>query len=276
MKSLSGTLPSFKSPPVDEVAIAVQFQGIERFSIVYGAFFEKVRDRLPSYEEHDPIPVQFETFGRSTEGLPEFSLESLSLRRAWYISKDGHHLVQLQPNRLVQNWRKLRGEGTYPRWPAVFQNFSENLEILRGVLSDLELAQPIINQAEITYFNNIELIPGESYVEAFERIFGWPSASRLRREVEGFRWEPEAAVLNTMILVRAPGSDEPCARLVARAAPAETETGSKMVRFELRYRGPPTDSCDLEDFLHTGRNTIVYTFTDLTSEKCHKIWEREV
>lgn len=268
-------LPSYRLPPIDEVAIAVQFQGIERFSLAYGAFFERVRDKFPSYEEHDPIPVQFETFGRSQETGSEISLESLSLRRGWYVSADGHELVQLQPNRLVQNWRKIEGKGEYPRFPAVFGRFQENFKVISEVLSDLGLAELSANQAEITYFNNILLLEGENHITAFERVFNWPQAASLTQEAGDFRLEPEGANLTVGFRVFAPGSEAPSARLVATAVPAETEAGKKIVRFQLRFRGPPGRDCSLEDFLQVGRAAIVRSFTDLTSPACHTIWGRE-
>lgn len=275
MRMIDPKLPSYKSPPVDEVAIAVQFQGIERFSLAYGAFYERVRDRLPGYEEHDPIAVQFETFGRTQEASAEISLESLSLRRGWYVSADGHELVQLQPNRLVQNWRRIRGKGEYPRFPSVFAEFQNNFAVLNSVLNDLNLAEPVINQADVSYFNNISLLEDEGYATAFERIFRWPRAEWLSERVGDFRLEPEGGNLSLSFRVYSADSKTPCARLVATALPAETEEGEKMIRFQLRFRGPPEPNCALEEFLLTGRGAIVKTFTDLTSPECHLIWERE-
>lgn len=277
MKIDDSQLPSFGSPPIDEVAIAVQFQGIDHFSLAYGAFYERVRQHLPTYEEHEPIAVQFETFGRSQEAGPEISLESISLRRGWYISADGHELVQLQPNRFVQNWRRLSGVGCYPRFPAIFEQFCENLSILKEVLADLRLEKPLINQADVNYFNNIELLDGEDYPAAFQRVFGWPEVRGLTNELGGFRLEAEACSLNLAIKVYSPDSVTPCARLVATALPAETDSGKKIVRFQLRFRGPPPhiENNGLEEFLLIGRGAIVKSFTDLTSAQCHTIWERE-
>lgn len=275
MQKKDHQLPSFRSPPLDEVAIAIQFQGIERFSLAYGAFFERIRSNYPVYEEHDPIPVQFETFGRSQEVGSEISLESLSLRRGWYISSDGHELVQLQPNRLVQNWRRINGQGEYPRFPAVFSKFQENLETIKLVLNDLSLSQIQINQVDITYFNNIPLLMDENNSSAFERIFQWPEARRMSEEAAGFSIAPEAVNFNVGRLVFAPGSTTPCARLVASAVPAETDTGQKVIRFQLRFRGPLSSEGTLEQFFEVARSAIVKSFTDLTSPECHILWERE-
>lgn len=270
-------LPSFCAPPVDEVAIAVQFQGIDRFSLAYGTFYESVRERLPEFEEHDPIAIQFETFGRPRDQLPEFSLEAFSLRRGWYVSADGHKVVQLQPNRLVQNWRRQSGVGEYPRFPAVLTEFWNSFEALESVTRGLGLAMPEINQADVTYFNNIELFEGETYPEAFQRVFEWPSVGGLSGEANGFRLEPEACNLSFRARVFAPDAEAPCARLVATAEPSETEDGKKIVRFWLRFRGPPThiDRDGLERFLLVGRVAIVKSFTDLTSKVCHTLWQRE-
>jgi len=270
-------LPSFRSPPVDEVAIAVQFQGIDRFSLAYGTFYERVRARLPKFEEHDPIAIQFETFGRPRDEIPEFSLEAFSLRRGWYVSEDGHQVVQLQPNRLVQNWRRQSGGGEYPRFPAVLGQFWESIQSLEDVTDGLGLSSPVINQADVTYFNNIDVAEGETYPEAFRRIFAWPSVQEFSGDAHGFRLEPESCTLSFRARVFAPGSTSACARLVATAEPAETEEGKKIVRFWLRFRGPPphVHKEGLEEFLLAGRAAIVKSFTDLTSETCHSLWQRE-
>lgn len=274
MKNTENQLPSFASPPLDEVALAVQFQGVENFSLAYGAFYERVRASYPSYEEHDPIAVQFETFGRLQEATSQVSLEALSLRRGWYVSEDGHHLVQIQPNRLVQNWRRMNGIGEYPRFPSVFAKFGENLNTLSAVLENLKLGDIQINQIDLTYFNNIPLQEGETYVQSFERVFNWPDMGALTSEVSGFRLEPEAARLNALFKVFPPDADSPCARMSFSALPAELDTGERIIRLQLQFRGPPSENCTLDEFFLAGRSAIVTTFTDLTSETCHKEWGR--
>ena len=271
-------LPSFRSPPVDEVAVAIQFQGIDRFSLAYGAFFEQVRDRYPHFEEHDPIAVQFETFGQLRDVTPEFSLEAISLRRGWYVSEDGHRLIQLQPNRLVQNWRRQAGLGDYPRFPAILGDFWQSVSTLEQVTQELGLDLPEINQADVTYFNNIPLLEREGYAEAFQRIFQWHSGSNVCSEANGYRLDPEAATFTFRARVYAPDAQSPCARLTASALPAETEDGKRAIRFWLRFRGPPpqSDRETLEQFLLAGRGSIVKSFTNLTSPECHQLWQREL
>lgn len=275
MIDIEKSLPSFAAPPLDEVALAVQFQGIEKFSLAYGAFYERVREIYPNYEEHEPIAVQFETFGRSQESTPAMSLEAISLRRGWYVSADGHQLAQLQPNRLVQNWRRIKGQGEYPRFPEVLASFNRNLEVLSEVLRDLGLSEVRPNQADVTYFNNIRHHESETRTEAFERIFSWPNSKNFSGNLGPYRIEPEAANFNLGFQIFAPNASAPFARLVASAVPAETEDSDKVIRLELRFRGPPEKDCSLEEFLRIGHANIVRTFTDITSEECHAEWKRE-
>jgi uncharacterized protein (TIGR04255 family) len=271
------SLPSFRNPPVDEVAVALQFNGIERFSLAYGAFYERVRNSLPRFEEHDPIGVQFETFGQLREEAPEFNIEAFSLRRGWYVSDDGHRVVQLQPNRIVQNWRKQEGRGEYPRFPVVLADFWKSLDSLIAVTQSLGLSAPEFNQADVTYFNNIRLFENEPYPDAFERVFGWPKRQCFPNEAHTFKVEPEAAALNISARVFGPGSGAPCGRLVATAKPAEIDTGEKVIHLWLRFRGPPPsfERDVLEEFFLGGRAAIVQTFTNLTSGDCHDLWQRE-
>jgi hypothetical protein len=160
----------------------------------------------------------------------------------------------------------------------VLREFWQNFEILKSVTADLGLSSPAVNQADVTYFNNIEVGEGETYPEAFRRIFAWPTPKGFSGDAHGFRLEPEACTLSFRARVFAPESSSPCARLLAVAEPAETEEGKRIVRFWLRFRGPPPhmDPDGLEQFLLAGRAAIVKSFTDLTSEACHVLWQREI
>ena len=57
-------LPDFRSPPVTEVVIGVQFNSLRGFLTPHlGLVWEKFKDNFPHLEEQMPLPPAFETFG---------------------------------------------------------------------------------------------------------------------------------------------------------------------------------------------------------------------
>ncbi len=116
--------PHFAHPPVVEVACGVQFEGLEQLAnselwSIRGCRFRGLRS-TPQTEDHPPLArVRLDasaTFGPQWSSLPP-------LRRVFFISPPGNFLIQLQPNRLLHNWRKVADGDEYPRFDAAFEKF---------------------------------------------------------------------------------------------------------------------------------------------------------
>lgn len=276
-----GALPSYGEPPVDEVAIAIQFAQLDPFSIVYGALYERLKEYLPKVEEHEPIAAKFETFSDAIQvgNLTAELFDKPPARRIWFVSEDGHSLLQIQPDRIVQNWRKRDGKGIYPRFSAVLNEFWKNLTIYDEVVKAQLGASVLPNQCEVSYFNNITLLEGESYSQAFARAFAWPHLDRFSTPLEGHALESEACSFNLAFRVTDGHSSEPRGRLIAVAQPSmNAETRERLIRLTMVFRGPPpaADWPSINDFLLLGREAIVKAFTDITTKECHALWEREI
>lgn len=279
MTDRASDLPSFRKPPVDEVAIALQFSEIEPFTPIYGIFYEKVKAHYPVVEDRDPIEVNFETFSDVLERVPTAMLvEQMPPRRAWFISSDQHELIQIQATRIVQNWRKIKGEGTYPRFEPVLADFWRNFDIFQDALHHYEVESPQINQCELSYFNSIVVDERESYAQAFQRTFDWPNLQRCDSTMSaGDIRQPEASAFRWGFRILENGNGAPKARLHVTAQPA-LQGDQRIIRLTMVFRGPPPADAsrkNLSDFLALGREVIVKTFADITSEACHELWERE-
>lgn len=276
--SARSLLPSYREPPVTEVALALQFSEISPFSTIYGAYHNEVRSVLPLIEEQDPIPPKFETFADlySPESFSIELVERVPSRRVWFLSPDKHRLVQLQPDRIIQNWRKREGAGVYPRFDAVLGELFESFTCLKRALREQGLQAVQVNQCEVSYFNDIPLFDDESFPQAFQRAFVWPELTRFQPSLDGHTLTPEGSAFNIICRVL-DGSGEAKARLYATAQSARVDHVGRVIRLTMVFRGPPpgNDDGQLREFLLLGRETIVRVFTDITSEECHKLWQRE-
>jgi uncharacterized protein (TIGR04255 family) len=270
-------LPDFDDPPLDEVAVAVQFKELSRFlSIHYGLIYSAFSANFPRYEEHPPIPPRFELFGRSIEPSQGLELQTKPpLRRIWFVSEDGHRLIQLQPNSFIHNWRKVGGAGAYPRFEEILPTFFDNLDLIRGFVSDAGIGRIEINQCELSYFNNIHTLERETIDQAFTRVFrGWnvPHFPALKLST----LEPEAP--RFALVLRVLQGAESIGRVHIDASPAiHTETGKPLIRLTLVARGRPcsTDNSGLQEFFLLAREAIVKCFALVTTDDCHALWRRQ-
>ncbi len=73
--------------------------------------------------------------------------------RYWFLNDVGDELLQLQPNWIAANWRKVAPEAEYGRWGSRWNSFSRWVEIGESALTNGFLEH---EQVEVTYVNHIE------------------------------------------------------------------------------------------------------------------------
>lgn len=271
-------LPDYKDPPIDEVALSIQFGELGSLSTVgMGQLCAAFSDQFPIIEEKPQIQPKFETFGDGLvhSTLPNIEISQLpNLRRIWLVSEDGHELLQIQTNRFVHNWRKIKGEGHYPRFESILPKYLAEIETLKSELARIGLPELEINQCELSYFNNIDLRDDEGYSEGFERVFrnwgSWPSGV----PKSGIKTEPDVPVLGMKLKILSKDSDQPFARLHVDAIPAVKSGGERMIRLNLVFRGLPNLEVDnfIEQFMAQGREVIVQQFQALASDAANELW----
>lgn len=257
-------LPDFKKPPLDEVVLGVQFAPAPGYQqILAGSVWALFKDAYPLVEEHPILAPEFETFGPSRQAAPTFQLVSgASHDRFWFLTPSKEELIQFQPDRLIHNWRKVGdGENPYPRFEGMLPKFEKEMLTLQEYFRSLGVDQLSINQCEVTYLNAIRASDG--------------SMPRPRDWFKGLALDDDQYRIGVRrVLTGADGS--PRSRLYLDAFSALDAHGRNMARFSLRVRGVPEgDSIQSAlDFLISGRDTIVQTFADVTTEQAHAVWER--
>lgn len=271
-------LPEWETPPLDEVAVAVQFQESGLRSVHVGKLQELFAAfGLPTVEEQNGlIDQKFELFGKSPLQFEPvvIPLERLPLPRTWFISADRHQLVQVQQDRFVFNWRKIEGSGEYPRFDVIYRKFFPLWTAFAEFLADAGLGTPKTNQYELSYFNNITMAAAESYAAAFSRVFDLGDQPASPIVMGSAVTKPENMKFDMTWLVTRADDSSPLGRLHVDASPAALRAGATpIVRLALTMRGPA--SADMGTFFSTGRESIVRVFDAITSDDCHREWGRK-
>lgn len=264
-------LPSFGAPPLNEVVVGVQFASLPDYDFRFvSAVYDELRDEYPHVSEQPYIPPQFEVFGG---GMPGFQnriefLPAPVQNRTWLSSNSNDHLLQLQSDRFMLNWRAaaVGGGAGYPRFEPILKKF---LSDFSGIdeLASLKLGTRIqLTQAEVAYINIIPL-------SDFKDVTNWLSALSSYCD-EG---------LESVSFVTGKVIQDEHGRAIARLhTQAQTvfwgEQGERRgLRLDLTVRGVPskTDLGALEGFLLQARSTIVCEFARITSASAHDFWKRD-
>src|ERR1700730_9049718 len=110
-------LPEFARPPIVELVLGLQFGRVPGLNIAHlVGLAELFSAEYPTLQEMPPLTPSFEVFGLPTNQIPTISFAPFLGMRIWVSSKDETSLIQLQPDRLVLNWRKMSPTDEYPRY----------------------------------------------------------------------------------------------------------------------------------------------------------------
>ena len=148
----TNSLPSYKNPPVIEVACGIKFKKIKKFKAPhFGLFWDKLRKKFP-FCQHAPTLG----FPDPSETEPAFELP---LPRIWFINKEKNGLIQLQENIFLYNWRKMQPEESYPRYDTVIKAFQNNAQVeqIVTIMPSNETQAKIIKKYPLISFKPLKL-----------------------------------------------------------------------------------------------------------------------
>lgn len=268
---LGRTLPEYEQPPVIETLLSVQFGPLAQFSILhFGLYWAKIRADYPHYEVQPPLGPSVEQFGEEIWKQPGIKFEIVHGPevRCWFIDKSGTRLIQVQRDRFIHNWRRVKDEDVYPRYANIKPKFIEEWQGFCRFVDEAELGKPEVNQCEVTYVNHIELGRGwKSYGELNRVIACWSGVYS-----GNFLSAPESVLVNASFVI-----PEQKGRLhIAMQRAIRTRDAKEVLQLSLTARGKPASS-RLEDILEwfdLGHEWIVRGFTDFTTREMHKLLGR--
>jgi len=265
-------LPDFEAPPIDEVAIGVQFVSpIDGFVDPHaGLFWQSVKDRYPRAESHsrvEALPQPFTALPNfaSPFGFP-FSPSAGS--RTFLITEDDAYLLQLQNNRFFRNWRRRQPD--YPHFEALSESFLEEFSAFRAFLQREGLQEKPIGLFEVTYINWITDLTMPQFLRP---------AAAVDLETDGIDKWPENQNWQAVYECKG-GSKDAVARLATQCAPAARTTDQGVEQgtqfaFTFSHPGAPViDAERIPDLLISAQRYIVRSFTQLTTPSAHKTWQR--
>lgn len=259
-------LPEFGQPPVVETALGVEFEPIRDWTLLhYGRFWERVRAEYPGGSVQPPIvtpePGSIVRVERIDQMMPI---------RAWFANETNGRLIQLQSDRFVHNWRRFAtgGEHPYPRYPETRQMFAAAWQQFLSFLDEQGLPSPVVKRCEVTYINHIERGAGWSAMSDLASVTNlWCGTESLR-----FLPTPEAADMDIHFAM--PGIKDRLHVQFRRAA--RQSDGAELIQLALTARGVPQESGTdaILAWFDVGREWVVRGFTDITTEKMHRLWGR--
>lgn len=269
-------LPEFDEPPLVEVALTVQFERLQKFRSSDAVLFwnqDAIRRSFPRIEEHPALDSILER-----EGLSDFRQvvrvqfsEKPEVPRYFFVNDRGTQLIQLQPDRLSHNWRKVRDGDAYPRYEAIREVFLQELRLLEQFVSDRSLGDFKPTQCEVTYVNHISGANPKSLPLPGSILRVW---SQRHSQLASSEFEGAAIDARYTIRDRA-GSFRGRLRVDFRPA-TRREDESLLYVLQLTARGAPLGAGvdGSIEFIDLGRSSLVHAFDELTTAEMHDVWRR--
>ncbi|MDQ2803042.1 MAG: TIGR04255 family protein [Pseudomonadota bacterium] len=270
-------LPSFRHPPLTEAVLSIQFATLVAFQSVHaGLLWSELRNTYPRASEQAPLVSMFETFGGvpapHTLMVPQIqAFLSPPTPRFWFEAADGEHLLQIQQDRIIHNWRKRDESRQYPRYEEVRRRLHANVARFGDFLQREGLGTLNPNQCEVTYVNIIDLPDGSDPHQHLEAVTPQWSAWSNKPGLG----QLEATTIQMRFVLHARG--RPVGRIYANFTPSFPQSDQRPVlHLEVTARGKPEAETvpAAFEFLDMAHEAVVRTFAAVTTPELHKVWER--
>lgn len=144
-------------PPIVEVALGVQFAPLQALAPLHiGRLWDRAyREAFPHWDVRPLLSRWVETFPAVPPRLGFRLTEQPKPARVWLLNQDRTELIQVQPDRLVYNWRREGPDQPYPRFQPIRDRFVQVFEALNGFAKE-DLQQAVKpDHAELVKLNRI-------------------------------------------------------------------------------------------------------------------------
>jgi uncharacterized protein (TIGR04255 family) len=266
-------LPEFEDPPISEVALSILFSPLVNWRSAHaGLYWSRINGQYPRTETHPPLPMQIEQFDPDFIQRPmiQFEVVNPDISRFWFVADPPTKLIQVQRDRFVINWRKVKGDEIYPRYMAEMRpRFDREWKDFVAFVSQQHIGTIEVRQCEITYINDLLQGQGwQTFPESMSLFAPW-----WKNGTDGFLPRPETLGLSGSFRIL-----EDRGRLHFNAMHVRRQFDNReSIRLELVARGKPAS--DAHDavlaWMDMGHEWIVRGFADLTSNQAHKLWKRK-
>jgi uncharacterized protein (TIGR04255 family) len=253
----------FQNPPINELIIGLYF---DRPMLVrsehIGMFWGSVRNQFPKIQQQPELPPM------SSEMTISFS-EPYPMPRFWLTSLDDQHIIQIQQNAFLFNWRK--GSNHYPHYEIQLKKFKELYAAYCTFLkSEFDIQEPSIQLTELTYSN---LIEANEY---------WRGPQDTIKVVNGFSLPGEAEmgahIADFQSVISYNVEDNININVTARSARLPEDLGKRALVLELRARGIHQSANFLatETWFDSAHEALGTTFLKMTNQSIQRsLWKIE-
>lgn len=269
-----GVMPVFERPPVEEVAIGAHFKDLDGFHVLHaGDLARQWAETYPIFEQWMPLPRLPDELGLPQPVKPSIQVDAsgrMPFPRLWFLTPDQTMVRQVQRDRIVQNWRRIKQDNAYPHYAELRPRFASAFaDLERLAWSQLAVGLDV-TQCEVSYTNPLRLGGPFERVGAVQQVLApWSGDFS-----DAFLPEPEMVVTHAQFPIRLADGDL-VGRLHVSAEPAiHAPTGAQVLLLQLAARGRPLGE-GLEGalkFLDLGHEWIVRGFTSFTTKQMHKEW----
>jgi uncharacterized protein (TIGR04255 family) len=257
----------FERPPVVEVLCGVLFGALTGLRTAHiGVFWERIRQEFPSVDEAPPLSTVIETQDVSPSLEIAVGLVP-ALPRTWFLTEDGHRLVQLQRDRFVYNWRrKSPDDGDYPSYDTVIVDFERLWGLFGEFVAREKLGDLVARQLELAYVN---IIPDDRIPE------GNPVFVDQARDLSRTRFLPDPESFEWRTSYRLPEDSGRLHVLISTAR--EVVTGAPLKKLDMIARGinDAGSSGEMRTWFDLAHEWIVLGFADVTTSSMQtNVWRR--
>ena len=269
MKATNRKPVKFDKPPVIEVVCCMTFALSSPLKAAHiGTFWDSIRSEFPNTEDAAPLAAIQEVQSDASVDVQLQFLQLPPLRRTWFLSEDGRHLVQLQDDRFIYNWKRIDANDPYPSYDEVVAGFKAQWDRFSDFVRAQQLGDLTVNQLELTYVNHIpvaSLGDVQTYnVFTDHQLAGSPD--RFLPAPKAFKWATSYDLPN------GEGRLHTLSQLAKITATAES-----VVRMDLTARGMPSnasqDGCIA--WFDMAHEWITHGFADLTLPALqNNVWRR--
>lgn len=263
------SLLDYKNPPVVEVVCGVLFKPIKEMLAPHlGILWEQFRSEYPNCQEMPPLSPVIEQF--EDDLAPQFEITNLPpLPRIWFMDENQNKMIQVQRDRFHSNWRKIRPDDEYPRYPKVLELFQEHLFLFDAFINENGFPSLSPLQYELTYVNHIDQGKGWDSTKDVGLVF--PDFD-FRKDSDRFLPEPET--FNWITTFALPEKLGRLHQTIRYVKGDESEPAKMVLNSTVRGIGQEKILSGLKEWFDVAREWIVYSFADSTSKEIQeKIWQ---
>ena len=240
----------FKNAPIAEVVVGAQFEEFVFGSGFIFNFYQKNKNDYPIVREDALLSSVIERM----EGPDQHKILNTQNSRKLFFNTNETKLIQLQPDRLLFNWRKTSDDEEYPHFDSVFKEFKK---IYDGLVN--EDLQQKINQLEMTYVDHF-------LMEDFKQNDYNPSQVLNIIDLTTFD-EVKSIEQNISFPVRNLNSN---IHLNIRSATRKNDQ-KKILRMDTTCRGAPGNK-DINNWYEEAHDKLLELFSHITTDKAKTKW----